>query len=65
MIGKRIWKFVRQQIVSDVPAEMGACLECNTVTCARDKYDTCPYRLARIPTAKGGATADSEARTGS
>ena len=44
---EKLQNVIRQHIVSDVPIEMEACLECGAVQCLDGKYQTCQYRLAR------------------
>jgi len=41
-----IWSLVRNWIVTDVPNEMDACLDCNAMQCTDDQYASCPHRLA-------------------
>jgi len=39
--------FFNTQIVTSVPDEMSACLDCGAIHCANDKFRGCPYRLSR------------------
>lgn len=36
-----------RHVVSEVPDEQSACLECGIVRCEADRYDACPFRLQR------------------
>ncbi|MDR3533742.1 MAG: hypothetical protein P4L90_24670 [Rhodopila sp.] len=38
---------VRRHIVSEVPDELSACLDCGAVQCLETEFRTCPTRLAR------------------
>ncbi len=40
-------RFVHKFIVSEVPDEMAACLDCNVAQCPDGRYDSCPNRLAQ------------------
>jgi hypothetical protein len=44
----KLWTFVREHLVGDVPDEMSACLQCSAVQCRQDKYETCPNRLRHV-----------------
>jgi hypothetical protein len=36
----------------DVPDELAACIDCNTVICGGDKFDKCTRRLGRVTSLK-------------
>jgi hypothetical protein len=40
-----LWTFIKKQIVTDVPDETDACLDCGVADCFASQYDTCFYRL--------------------
>jgi hypothetical protein len=45
----RVWRsLVRRHIVDDVPDEMTACFNCDSVRCSEEKYEACPNRLAQL-----------------
>jgi hypothetical protein len=46
MLG-RIWSFLSKQVVTDVPDELSACMECGVTQCPDDRFRTCPRRLAQ------------------
>ena len=56
----RLWSFLNRQIVTEVPAELSACLDCGRVQCDTGTFDVCPTRLARQAALQ--AQADAEAR---
>ncbi len=42
-----IHDFIVRHIVAEVPDALSACLDCGSVQCLNEKWDTCPNRLAR------------------
>lgn len=44
---RKLWIYVREQLVAEVPDEMSACLDCGAIQCLAGKFDNCPTRLAR------------------
>jgi hypothetical protein len=40
-----IYALVRKHIVDEVPDAMSACLDCGTLDCRDNIYETCPNRL--------------------
>ncbi len=43
----RIRTFVSRHIVTEVPSELSACLDCGLEQCTTQQWKTCPARLAR------------------
>ena len=60
MLGRKLREFIEHQLVSDVPDEMGACIECNVARCSSHEYDSCPYRLARLGSPKAVPAAEPD-----
>ncbi len=42
--------YLTRQIVTDVPDEIAACMECGETQCVEGKFRHCPNRLARAAT---------------
>jgi hypothetical protein len=49
---KRLWAWATQHVVSDVPAEISACLDCGKIQCVDSEFRNCPTRLARAAALK-------------
>ena len=47
MLSEALRTLVRKHAVYDVPEEMAACLDCDTLRCPDVRYATCPNRQAR------------------
>jgi hypothetical protein len=47
MMIHRLWSFFSRHIVTDVPDEISACMECDATQCRDDRFRTCPNRLAQ------------------
>lgn len=52
---KRLWAWASSQVVTDVPAEISACLDCGKVQCVESEFRYCPNRLARSAALKAMA----------
>ena len=50
---KKLWAWACTHIVTDVPAEIAACLDCGKVQCVDSQFRNCPNRLARMAAIKG------------
>ncbi len=53
---KRFLAFLTRQIVTDVPDELAACMECGISQCVDRKFRRCPNRLARVAALKAMRT---------
>jgi hypothetical protein len=49
---KRFMAFLTRHIVTDVPDEIAACMECGVTQCVEGKFRNCPNRLARAAALK-------------
>ncbi|HBK09460.1 MAG TPA: hypothetical protein DDZ81_26960 [Acetobacteraceae bacterium] len=49
---RKLWAWASSQIVTDVPAEISACLDCGQVQCLDSQFRNCPNRLARSASLK-------------
>jgi hypothetical protein len=43
-----IKSFIRKDIAAEVPDDLSACMDCDSVDCPEEKFKTCPNRLARL-----------------
>jgi hypothetical protein len=48
----RFLAFLTRQIVTDVPDEIAACMECGAIQCVEGKFRNCPNRLERVAALK-------------
>jgi hypothetical protein len=48
----RFMAFLTRHIVTEVPDEIAACMECGAVQCVEGKFRHCPNRLARAAALK-------------
>ncbi len=55
----RLWEYLKQQLVADTPNEISACLDCGQVSCALNKFRTCPVRLTHARALDADDTARS------
>jgi hypothetical protein len=53
---KRFLAFLTRQIVTEVPDELAACMECGISQCVEGKFRKCPNRLARVAALKAMRT---------
>jgi hypothetical protein len=53
---QRFLAFLTRQIVTDVPDEIAACMECGVDQCVEAKFRNCPNRLARVAALKAMRT---------
>jgi hypothetical protein len=53
---QRFLAFLKRQIVTDVPDEIAACMECGVSQCVESKFRDCPNRLARVASLKAMRT---------
>jgi hypothetical protein len=65
---KRLWAWATQHVVTDVPAEISACLDCDKIQCLESEFRDCPIRLARAAALKAmqqdlPTNRDGQART--
>jgi hypothetical protein len=49
---KRFLAYLTRHIVTDVPDEISACIECSVTQCVEGKFRNCPNRLARFAALK-------------
>ncbi len=49
---QRFLAFLTRQIVTEVPDELAACMECGISECVGRKFRKCPNRLARVAALK-------------
>jgi hypothetical protein len=57
--------FFNTHIITTVPDELSACMDCGAVQCSNDKFQGCPYRLSRaasLRAARSGEAANAAAR---
>jgi hypothetical protein len=52
---RKLWAWASTQVVTDVPAEISACLDCGKVQCVEAEFRNCPNRLARAAALKAMA----------
>ncbi len=52
--------FVRHHIVSEVPTEMEACLDCDASQCTEERYRGCHNRLERFEALRMADAADRD-----
>jgi hypothetical protein len=45
---QRLRAYLTRHIVTEVPNEIAACMECGAVQCVEGKFRNCPNRLARV-----------------
>jgi hypothetical protein len=53
---ERVVAFLTKQIVTEVPDEIAACMECGAIQCVEGKFRKCPNRLARVAALKAMRT---------
>jgi hypothetical protein len=51
MLGEAWRTLLKKHIAYDIPDEMAACFDCDTVRCPDAKYSACPVRLAQVQAA--------------
>jgi len=56
----RLRAFLTRQIVTEVPDEIAACMECGAIQCVEGKFRNCPNRLARVAALKAMRTDDDQ-----
>jgi hypothetical protein len=45
---RRLWRFVKRQIVGDAPEELSICqFDCPKGECRQDEWDTCERRISK------------------
>jgi hypothetical protein len=40
--------FIRKDIAAEVPDDLSACMDCDSVECPEEEFKNCPNRLARL-----------------
>jgi hypothetical protein len=52
---RKFWAWASTQLVTDVPSDIAACLDCGKVQCVEAEFRDCPNRLARAAALKAMA----------
>lgn len=44
----RVWSYLKQQLIGDMPADITGCADCRETSCNTDCFSTCQRRLAGL-----------------
>jgi hypothetical protein len=57
---QRLLAFLTRHIVTEVPDEIAACIDCGAIQCVEGKFRNCPNRLARVAALKAMRTTGAQ-----